>query len=419
MSIIKYFPSISIKAKISLAIAGLIMLAFFSVETCIIFGLCKPSYFFSLFGYFCIIGFIPPFLIVIYEFVRNNAIKGAKIDTQLAAIDKANLVVTLDIDGKVLSANENFCQLMGYKEQELIGQHHYTLCCPTYSKSAKYTKFWQTLKEGTFVSGEFQRIAKDNTSKWIFGTYTPLLGSNGEYNKVLKIATDVTTQHEAEELVKQKSVYLEHASKIIRHDMHSGINTYLPRGIKSLKRRLNEDIIKELRIQSPLQLIEDGLDHAQKVYSGVYEFTNLVKHNAQMSKTPCDIKYILSDYLRLTAYKNQVLLNDNLPKNLEVNEALFCTALDNLIRNGLKYNDSKTKYVKIYYEDNSICIEDNGRGLSQKEFEHLSQPYTRKEKQKESGTGLGLNICIEILKEHGFTINAQKLQQGTKLTIKL
>jgi signal transduction histidine kinase len=138
-----------------------------------------------------------------------------------------------------------------------------------------------------------------------------------------------------------------------------------------------------------------------------------------MSKTPCDIKYILNDYLRLTAYKNQVLLNDNLPKNLEVNEALFCTALDNLIRNGLKYNDSKTKYVKIYYENNSICIEDNGRGLSQKEFEHLSQPYTRKEGQKESGTGLGLNICIEILKEHGFTINAQKLQQGTKLTIKL
>ena len=73
--------------------------------------------------------------------------------------------------------------------------------------------------------------------------------------------------------------------------MHSGINTYLPRGIKSLKRRLSEEQIKELKIQAPLQLIQDGLHHAQKVYSGVYEFTNLVKQNAQMSKAECDIKF--------------------------------------------------------------------------------------------------------------------------------
>jgi len=71
--------------------------------------------------------------------------------------------------------------------------------------------------------------------------------------------------------LKRKIIYLEHAAKIIRHDMHSGINTYLPRGVKSLRRRLDEDKIKELGIGAPLQLVEDGLHHAQKVYAGVYE----------------------------------------------------------------------------------------------------------------------------------------------------
>jgi signal transduction histidine kinase len=79
-----------------------------------------------------------------------------------------------------------------------------------------------------------------------------------------------------------------------------------------------------------------------------------------------------------------------------VNEALFCTALDNLIRNGLKYNDSNNKIVKIFRDNNILYVEDNGRGLSSEEFKILSQPYTRKEGQKESGTGLGLNICIAI-----------------------
>jgi len=222
----------------------------------------------------------------------------------------------------------------------------------------------------------------------------------------------------------KKNIYLEHAAKIIRHDMHSGINTYLPRGIKSLNRRLNDDVVKELRISSPLRLIQDGLHHAQKVYAGVYEFTNLVKENAQLDKKHCNIKHILEDYLRLTAYKNQVVLSDSLPESLEVNEALFCTAIDNFIRNGLKYNDSATKYVKVYLEANYhtgsyIVVEDNGRGLTREEFYYLSKPYTRKEGQKESGTGLGLNISIEILKEHGFTVFADKKNNGTKVYIKI
>jgi len=55
--------------------------------------------------------------------------------------------------------------------------------------------------------------------------------------------------------------------------------------------------------------------------------------------------------------------------------------------------------------------------MSQEEFETLSQPYTRKENQKEGGSGLGLNICLAIMEEHGFTIKAEKLKQGTKLRI--
>jgi signal transduction histidine kinase len=103
-----------------------------------------------------------------------------------------------------------------------------------------------------------------------------------------------------------------------------------------------------------------------------------------------------------------------------VNEALFCTAIDNLIRNGLKYNDSNSKIVKIYRIEDILYIEDNGRGLSSEEFKLLSQPYTRKEGQKESGTGLGLNICIAILEEHGFSVSCNKLPEiGSQIKINL
>jgi light-regulated signal transduction histidine kinase (bacteriophytochrome) len=219
----------------------------------------------------------------------------------------------------------------------------------------------------------------------------------------------------------EKNIYLEHAAKIIRHDMHSGINTYIPRAIKSLKRRLNDDRIEEFKLTYPMRMLEDGLFHAQKVYTGVYEFTNLVKENAVLSKTNINIKEKLNEYLKLTAYKDKVQLNDNLPE-LKVNESLFCTAVDNYIRNGLKYNDNLDKFIKVYAESRRdmgllIVIEDNGRGLTPDEFRYLSRPYTRKQGQKESGTGLGLNISLSILRTHGFSVWAEKKDNGTKIII--
>jgi hypothetical protein len=138
------------------------------------------------------------------------------------------------------------------------------------------------LKTRESVTGEFERVAKDGSKKWLFGNYTPIRDASGKYSTVLKIATDITSQHDAEITLNQKNSYLEHAAKILRHDMHSGINTYMPRGLSSLKRRLKEDKIKELKIDAPLKMLEEGLKHTQKVYSGVKEFTNLVKEDVQL-----------------------------------------------------------------------------------------------------------------------------------------
>ena len=231
----------------------------------------------------------------------------------------------------------------------------------------------------------------------------------------MSIRYDVTELMKTLREIDKKNTYLEHAAKILRHDMHSGINTYIPRGLNSLERRLTEEEIQKLKIEAPLKMLREGLKHSQKVYRGVYEFTNLVKKDTVLDKTTCNIGEILDNYLSSTSYKSQVII-EGLPI-LEVNEPLFCTAIDNLIRNGLKYNDSDTKFVKIYTENNNIIVQDNGRGMSQKDFEKLSRPYVRKKNQKESGTGLGLNICIAILKEHGFTISCEKNKIGTKIKI--
>jgi PAS domain S-box-containing protein len=345
--------------------------------------------------------------------------KEADIRNRMNAINKSNAVIEFDLEGNIIFANNLFIETMGYSQQdELFGKHHRIFIDDEYAKSEDYSLFWKKLNEGILFSGEIVRIKKDGSLVYLQATYNPIIGVDGKIYRIMKIATDVTNSYEQKKEIEKKNTYLEHAAKILRHDMHSGINTYMPRGLSSLERRLKPEDIELLKIESPLKMIKEGLKHSQKVYKGVYEFTNLVKKDVVLNKSECNVKNILNDYLSSTAYISQVILEDNLP-TIEINEALFCTAVDNLIRNGLKYNDSETKFVKIYYEGDLILIQDNGRGITQEDFNYLSKPYTRKEGQKESGTGLGLNICVAILEEHGFTITCEKNEIGTKMKIKI
>ena len=343
--------------------------------------------------------------------------KSKEVENVISAIDKSNAVIEFFPYGNIITANQNFLDLMGYSLDEIEDQHHSIFVDERTTLSKGYDNFWKSLRNGKYRTGEFVRYKKNGDKVYIQGTYNPIMDENGKLEKVLKVVTDITDSVLQKQEIERKNAYLEHAAKILRHDMHSGINTYIPRGLSSLKRRITDEKIKELRLESPMKMLEEGLKHAQRVYNGVKEFTNLVKKDAVLEKQFLDLNVILENYLSSTSYKSQVNI-DVLP-SAEVNESLFCTAIDNLIRNGLKYNDSPTKQIDIYYEEGYLIVKDNGRGMTKEQFRHYSQPYTRGKDQKEGGSGLGLNICISILKEHGFEIESTKLRKGTKIKIKL
>jgi PAS domain S-box-containing protein len=406
------------------------MSVFFLVKTSVLLEIQESTRVTRGIEYICFILLIPISILMIKDFIKSNknsiskesVDKLIKIENELTnrmtAINKSNAVIEFDLEGNIIFANDLFIKTMGYPSQdEIVGKHHRIFVEDDYEKSEDYCLFWEKLRSGVLFSGEIVRVKKDGSLVYLQATYNPIFDTDGKIYRVMKIAIDITNSYEQKKEIERKNTYLEHAAKILRHDMHSGINTYIPRGVNSLERRLTQEDIVKLKIEAPLKMIKEGLKHSQKVYKGVYEFTNLVKKDVVLNKTEFNIKDILKDYLSSTAYISQVMLDDNLP-TIELNEPLFCTAVDNLIRNGLKYNDSETKFVKIYSEGDMIFIQDNGRGITQEDFNYLSKPYTRKEGQKESGTGLGLNICVAILEEHGFKITCEKNETGTKMKIK-
>lgn len=350
--------------------------------------------------------------------VRENIVQQNRVLEIEKFIDRAALVSRTNEYGTITYVNKRFEEVSGYKSKELVGRKH-TICASgqhgkdfwadMYKKTSKEKRVWNSIVINKTKKG--LPFYVDTYIKAEFDEYGDLIG-------YMSICYDVTEVIRSSQEINKKNTYLEYAAKIIRHDMHSGINTYIPRGVASLRRRLDSETITKFKLDSPLRMIEEGLLHTQKVYKGVYDFTNLVKKDVVLSKEKCDIKKILISFLNNTSYKDQVII-ENLV-TIDVNESLFCTAIDNLIRNGLKYNDSDTRIVKVYMENkNTLIIQDNGRGMTQDDFNLLSKPYTRKPNQKEGGSGLGLNICVAILNEHGFTLTCEKNKIGTKMKITL
>ena len=117
---------------------------------------------------------------------------------QIDAINKSQAVIEFSLDGKILHANENFLNALGYSLEEIKGQHHSMFAEPAYRQSAEYRLFWEKLGRGEFDAGEYKRIGKGGKEIWIQASYNPIFDGNGKAYKVVKYATDVTEQKQRE-----------------------------------------------------------------------------------------------------------------------------------------------------------------------------------------------------------------------------
>jgi methyl-accepting chemotaxis protein len=115
-------------------------------------------------------------------------------EAYISAIGRAQAVVEYSIDGRVLTANENFLRTAGYTLEEIRGQHQSLFVDAVYRQSVEYRMFWEKLGRGEVDSGQYKRIAKGGREIWLQASYNPVLGLDGKPVKVVKFATDITAE---------------------------------------------------------------------------------------------------------------------------------------------------------------------------------------------------------------------------------
>ncbi len=110
----------------------------------------------------------------------------------LAALSRSQAVIEFSMDGTILTANENFLKVMGYRIDEIKGKHHSMFAEPAFAASQEYKDFWNALRRGEFQAAQYKRLGKGGKEVWIEASYNPIIGRNGKPYKVVKYATDIT-----------------------------------------------------------------------------------------------------------------------------------------------------------------------------------------------------------------------------------
>jgi len=118
----------------------------------------------------------------------------AESDGMLAAIGKSMAQIEFDLDGKILTANSNFLQAVGYSLEEIKGRHHRLFVSPSEASSPAYSQFWDRLGAGQYDAGQYRRLDKHGRDIWLQASYNPILDAAGKPFKVVKFATDVSDQ---------------------------------------------------------------------------------------------------------------------------------------------------------------------------------------------------------------------------------
>ena len=133
--------------------------------------------------------------------VTSSKTEALHNENKLAALDRSLAVIEFDPEGRIVTANENFCSTMGYSLEEIKGRMHTMFCLPEYAQSEEYCEHWGRLQRGEFVASIFNRIGKDGRSVWIQASYNPVFDRAGRIYRVIKFATDITERMRAVELL--------------------------------------------------------------------------------------------------------------------------------------------------------------------------------------------------------------------------
>ncbi len=249
----------------------------------------------------------------------------------ISALLRSTAVIQFNLDGTVVTANEQFLQTMGYSLSELKGKHHSLFCTPEDAASADYKAFWQKLNRGEYIADRFRRVDRNGREVWLEATYNPVHDTEGNLYKVVKFANVVTDQVMREAEVRQAAG--------VAYDISLQTDVSAERGASVVK----DTLVTMQKITDQVQSATDGIEALGKqsllissivqTIGGIAAQTNLLALNAAIEAARAGDQgrgfAVVADEVRQLAARTSTA-TDEIVNVVQQNQALADEAVRNM-----------------------------------------------------------------------------------------
>jgi PAS domain S-box-containing protein len=353
------------------------------------------------------------------KFIEQEAKTTQENFRLLVAGAKDYVIIMLDPHGKIMSWNEGGEQMLGYKENEIIGKKFSVLLTKEDRKRKLLSHIIRSAIQTGKNEGENYLVRKDGSKFLASGVTTPLWDDNGNLRGLVKIARDVT---ERRELEARKDEFISMAS----HELKTPV-TSIKVFTQILKNRLKT--YEDQEVVKFLGKMDSQLDKLTKLISELLNLSRIQVGKLAFEWQMVDLDRLVADNienLQTIDEKHKIILKGSIGQRIKADPDRLSQIIINLITNAIKYSGTSDKIDVILKKEKDMAIvevRDYGIGIAS---EHLSKIFDRFYQVNDQsskifpGLGIGLYISYEIAKRHGGDIIVKsKKGKGSIFTLRL
>jgi len=337
-----------------------------------------------------------------------------ELSNQKFALDQHAIVSITDLNGTITYANQRFCDISGYRVDELLGKNHRIVKSDEHPPEV-FENLWRTITHGEVWRGDVKNRKKDGSFYWVSATIVPLVGHDGLPHHYIGIRTDITVnkmleqrlqaaRDEAESATLAKGHFLANMSHEIRTPMNAVLGMLkLLQNTDLTKRQLDYANKADGAARSLLGLLNDILDFS-KIDAGKM---TLEQRAFRIDKLMRDISVIVSANLGAKPVEVLFDLDADIPKALMGDALRLQQVLINLSGNAIKFTAEGEVVISIKVVDQSnsgvglrFAVRDSGIGIAPENQKHIFDGFSQAEAsttRRFGGTGLGLSISRRLV----------------------
>jgi PAS domain S-box-containing protein len=343
------------------------------------------------------------------------------------AFNDSYIISKASKDGIITSVNQNFCDLTGYDEEDLIGAKYSIISHPDTTQSFK-EELWDTILAKKIYRKRILNRTKLDDDFTVDITIIPILNDYDEVIEFLCLMQDVTdmislNKHmiaeknaHMEELASTKDRYLQ----VFSHELKTPLNSVINFSSYVCKQLSKSDCPNKEKLIESLHLVEQSGSEISDMVTSLLDLSKIKDGNLPLSIHKChlgDIVKHLKDRFEFAISQDNITVNYNFDETLSIEcdcDKLLqiCSAL---FSNAVKYGNGEILFQMSVNDDNfDIVIEDNGSGIEDKEsvVELFVQGDSDSMTRESKGTGIGLHftsMLVELMGYHLLITDSEEL----------